>query len=74
MKGMDVLHFNEMLKALKDSAVTEAERMHVIRVHDDLDVARSIAVHLFGDECSPDVVFAVYDRLTRRRRGEPPPF
>ena len=60
-----VLSFSEMIKALKDSsAVSEAQRMHVIRVHDDLDVARSIAGHLF-EKPDPNVIMAVYDRLVR---------
>ena len=59
------LSFSEMLKALEDSpAVSQEERMHVIRVHDDLDVARSIANDLF-EKPDTSLVMAVYDRLVR---------
>ncbi|KKL58231.1 hypothetical protein LCGC14_2227470, partial [marine sediment metagenome] len=43
---MDVLSFQEMMKALDH---LPRVKQAAIQVHDGLDVARSIAKHLFGD-------------------------
>ncbi len=54
--AMQVLSFQEMMKALDHLPTI---KQAAIQVHDDLDVARSIAKHLFGDGYDPDLVFRI---------------
>ena len=53
---MQVLPFVKMLNALEH---LPKAKQAAIQVHDGLDVARSIAKHLFGDGYDPDVVFRI---------------
>ena len=60
--AMQVLSFQEMMKALDH---LPRVKQAAIQVHDGLDVARSIAKHLFGDGYDPDVVFRVRELLVK---------
>lgn len=54
--AMRVLPFVKLLNALDH---LPKAKLAAIRVHDDLDTARSIAKHLFGDGYAVDLVFKI---------------
>lgn len=63
--AMQVLSFQEMLKALDH---LPKARKAAIQVHDDLDIARSIAKHLFGDGYAADLVFKIRELLVEEEK------
>lgn len=60
--AMQVLPFVKMLHALDHLPKI---KQAAIQVHDGLDVARSIAKHLFGDGYDPDLVFRIRALLAK---------
>lgn len=58
--------FTQMLKVLNDSpAVPQRVKDAAIHVHDDLEIAQSIAVSMFGKHWREHVM-QVYDRMQAR--------